>query len=362
MDSVLDVGPLKDWSLLQPLQDLTSRTLFLSSLFDIDLSVEEVRQTDNAYGSFFAHYNALSILAVNRNQEVENVTHAQILKILVLLKNPVWTKEDLIGKIIKDHQSSVDVGFAECLLDLGASLWSLAAIGRFPGVISYDEPTVWRDGKLFVPASEPAKANGVIGRLFPGTHAPNESVRLPQSFTASHLEQIGGIQIRWTSNLADHLLLRDDDTKLMLFHQVSALRLHKSSPNSPFSPTFVDETLRTISLLIPPILGAPNPWFQSEQERWRLDQEAGLCDRLNSSERQIDRFYYWRDRLVLVKRTFDEAEPRSVKQLWWDDRRKSQWFTFWVAVLVFVTTVFFGVIQSIASIVQAWASVKALKS
>lgn len=50
-----------------------------------------------------------------------------------------------------------------------------------------------------------------------------------------------------------------------------------------------------------------------------------------------------------------------MRQLWEDDRKRAQWFTFWVAVLVFVMTVVFGVVQSVAGIVQAWASVKGLR-
>ncbi|KAI4246440.1 MAG: hypothetical protein L6R42_009902, partial [Xanthoria sp. 1 TBL-2021] len=100
-----------------------------------------------------------------------------------------------------------------------------------------------------------------------------------------------------------------------------------------------------MSLLIPPTLGAASPWFEQQQQEHHLDSEAGSCDRLNSSERQIDKFHYWRERLVLLKRTYDDAEPKNLSQLWWDDRKKTQWFTFWVAVLVFIMTVFFGVIQ-----------------
>jgi hypothetical protein len=31
----------------------------------------------------------------------------------------------------------------------------------------------------------------------------------------------------WTSNLADHLLMRDDDTKVILFHHACFLRKHR---------------------------------------------------------------------------------------------------------------------------------------
>jgi hypothetical protein len=41
-------------------------------------------------------------------------------------------------------------------------------------------------------------------------------------------------------------------------------------------------------------------------------------------------------------------------------RKRVQWYTFWVAVLVLLLTIVFGLIQSVSSVVQAWASVKAL--
>jgi len=243
----------------------------------------------------------------------------------------------------------------------------MLSIGEFPGDISYDETIEWgHSQRLSAYNGEEA----LLSKHLPSKSQSGDSVKLPQTFTAAHLEQIGGIEVIWTSNLADHLLLKEDDTKLMLFHQVSILHLHKLSYSSILPKDLVEETIRSISLLIPPILAEPNPWFRQQQLKQQLkrqpkqqiDASAGVCDRLNSSERQIDKFLYWRDRLVLLKRTFDDAEPRNISQLWWDDRKKTQWFTFWVAVLVFITAVFFGVIQSVAGVVQAWASVQSLRS
>ena len=232
-------------------------------------------------------------------------------------------------------------------------------IGRSAGDVSYDDFVVWEPSMFLHPGLNNRQPN-LVNTIFPPPSS-FDTVKLPQTFTAANLEKIADIRIVWTNNLADHLLLRDDDTKVMLFPHVSALYLQRYPSRMPLRD-LADETVRTIALLIPPSLGAPSPWFKQQQQKHCLDSEAGICDRLNSSERQIDKFHYWRERLVLLKRTYDDAEPRSLSQLWWDDRKKTQWFTFWVAVLVFVMTVFFGVIQSVASIVQAWASVKSLRA
>lgn len=51
-----------------------------------------------------------------------------------------------------------------------------------------------------------------------------EHLKLPKAFDAWSLCKVGGIKIRFTDNLADHLLLIDDDTTLLVFHHVSYLR------------------------------------------------------------------------------------------------------------------------------------------
>lgn len=51
-----------------------------------------------------------------------------------------------------------------------------------------------------------------------------ERLRLPKTFDAWSVCKIGGIQIRFTDNLADHLLLVDDDAVVLVFHHVSYLK------------------------------------------------------------------------------------------------------------------------------------------
>lgn len=57
----------------------------------------------------------------------------------------------------------------------------------------------------------------------------DEIVKLPRIFNARNLVKIAGIQICWTSNLADHLLMTDDETKVTIFHHGSFLKLHSAS-------------------------------------------------------------------------------------------------------------------------------------
>ena len=68
--------------------------------------------------------------------------------------------------------------------------------------------------------------------------------------------------------------------------------------------------------------------------------------------RQIRNFRYWRDRLIVLKQAFDDSEPHTVSQWWQDDRKKVQWYTFWVAILVLIITTFLGVVQCVEGVLQ----------
>ena len=352
---------LQSFKLSQPLRDPSSRACFINTIFDLNLDLVGLQSWDNGFEAFFSRYATLCSLAANTNRAIVNVSHWQLASVIRLLKDrevALRNRSELIGLLLNSPSltwtnSMLGEYLAPSLVDLAVDLWSMLSVAKFPGDISYDEPIPWENDVTLA---------DLVCNCFTSKPESQDIVKMPQAFTAAHLEKIGSIQVVWTSNLADHLLLKEDDTKLMLFHQISILRLHEVLENDILPEDLAEETIRTISLLMPPVLGEPNPWFRQQQQKHKIDAEAGNCNRLNSSQRQIQNFAYWRDRLVLLKRTFDDAEPRNLSQLWWDDRKKTQWFTFWVAVLVFILTLFFGIVQSVASIVQAWASVQSLRA
>jgi hypothetical protein len=96
-------------------------------------------------------------------------------------------------------------------------------------------------------------------------------------------------------------------------------------------------------------------WLQRQQSLQQLDSIILKCGQLSSEDRQIDKFEYWHDRLVVLKQLFDDAEPRSLLQWWRDRRRPAQWYNFWFAVaLVVGLTLLFGLAQSIEGGIQAY--------
>ena len=351
---------LRAVTLSQPLQDRAHRHAFMNEIFCLNWSLSSFCSLDNAFSSFFLRYDHLCGQGRAKQRELENLSHADVVTAIGLLRDASKQGREELLKNLKDsiliHTWDID-GLVGVLLDVAASTWLMLYNLNFEGTISLERPITWEKGPLTDAVDWPI----VIDKHPANARRDDLFVKLPHSFTAAQLERIAGIEIFWTSNLAEHLCLRDDDTKLMLFHQASVLLAHRECDSLSFPASLADETLRTLALLVPPVLGKPNPWFLKKSKLQRIDSSAGICSRLNSSSRRIENFDFWRERLVLLERTFDDAEPKNLSQLWFDDRKKTQWFTFWVAVLVFFLTLFFGVVQSVAGLVQAWASVAALK-
>ncbi|MCJ1411363.1 hypothetical protein MMC19_005451 [Ptychographa xylographoides] len=206
------------------------------------------------------------------------------------------------------------------------------------------QPGVWNRGDL----------KAFVSETFPPLHSfgSQPRVKLEKVFNGLNLKRFAGIQIIWTDNLADHLRMRDDDTRIAVFHHATFLEYQRN--NRMFPDGFVEETLRTLALLLPQYDVPTKNWFRKVQSEFLLDKQAAMCGDLRTEERQIERFLFWQDRLVIVKQVFDEAEPGTLSQWWYDRRKGVQWYTFWVAVLVLILAVFFGVIQCIEGGLQAY--------
>ena len=67
-------------------------------------------------------------------------------------------------------------------------------------------------------------------------------------------------------------------------------------------------------------------------------------------------FEYWRDRLFELYEEVYRSPPVSWAQLWRDRRNPQQFWTFWIALIILALTM----ISTIATVIQAWATVQAL--
>ena len=77
---------------------------------------------------------------------------------------------------------------------------------------------------------------------------------------------------------------------------------------------------------------------------------------MNAKERVLDDYQYWQERLQIIIEAYNKSEPKALPQWWYDRRNKVQWYTFWIAALILVLTIVFGLIQSITGILQVYYS------
>ena len=93
-----------------------------------------------------------------------------------------------------------------------------------------------------------------------------------------------------------------------------------------------------------------------EQRRIRRISEKNFVDieLAEPGQRSRDLALYptWRERLSLIQEAYDDSRPKRLKQWYWDRRRRNDWATFWIAVVVFCLTVVFGIISSVTGIMQ----------
>ncbi|KAI0203966.1 hypothetical protein F4808DRAFT_416434 [Astrocystis sublimbata] len=238
-------------------------------------------------------------------------------------------------------------------LNLCSRLMLMTSIGEPP--LGTDGPNTirWGEGSLR-DFAETHFGTGSGVRLQP------DKPQIGRIFTALNLKEIGGMRIEWTRNLADHLRLVDDDQTVSIFDCVAHLRFQKTVHQQIFPTGFIDETLRTLALLFPQNDAKTEMWLQSQISEFGLDQLLTECGSLATHERRFENFSYWNNRLVILKQALDDSSPQTLSQWWFDRRNGVQWYTFWVAILVFAITVFFGLVQSIEGALQVWLSWKSL--
>lgn len=119
----------------------------------------------------------------------------------------------------------------------------------------------------------------------------------------------------------------------------------------------------TLALLFPFADKSTQQWLSAQRRKSQappIDGKLGKCGTLLTYERRLENFSYWHDRLVILKEAFDESQPKSLAQWWFDRRNGPQWYTFWVAILLFVLALVFGVVQCVEGGLQVAISYRSL--
>jgi hypothetical protein len=185
--------------------------------------------------------------------------------------------------------------------------------------------------------------------------------RLHPSFTATFMVNICGLKLEWTDCLADHLRLDRRVNALRVFSYKEVLQAHLQMHNvakagqpcdSPFPERLLMETIWSLNLLFPQWDPDTSKLLKKHSQSFQRAGPYSCAPTLNLVE-----FQYWRDRLSELHDVVFLSPPASWAQLWRDRRNPQQFWTFWLALIILLLTL----VSTITGIVQAWASVKALK-
>lgn len=203
---------------------LTSETkqTILKFLFNYDVDSQSLRYGSSIYGSFFEYYHHV---VENCSSDGLIHTHEDVKALVDILNGQNATRSSIdiqLQALISKSGSENHDDIAEIIeeaVDIAARLLVMIPTSLFPrSVISGGTILKWRRGTV---------TELVATELSPQIKI-KEHIKLEKAFNARNLERIGGIEIRWTCNLADHLRLRDDDKAVEIFHYASFMRLHQN--------------------------------------------------------------------------------------------------------------------------------------
>lgn len=204
---------------------------------------------------------------------------------------------------------------------------------------------------------EDQSLDSFIDSCFPASEWGPRLSQWPFSLNAYNLGRVGGFELFLTDHLADHLYLNEDTGTISIYHHVQVLRglLQVKSPNQALPDRLLTETLQTLALIIPRANRDCKTWFEKvhTKEAETIDHGAGDVELLHWA-RSPEKYKFWGQRLITIKMAYDASEPKNLGQWWRDRRRRVEWYTFWVAVLVVFLTIVFGLIQSITGVMQVY--------
>ena len=194
----------------------------------------------------------------------------------------------------------------------------------------------------------------------PGTSQSLESIILDRHLTASRLRQICRIDVQWTHNLADHLAYDVANDRVYIYPHKACLVGHLENIETSHDAQFtidadLRETIRTLDLLLP-WTPATNQFLKDQglsYSQFHYGNSKYWSEAVDLSE-----FRYWRYRLTQLQTIFNRP-PMTLQAMWFDRRRPLQWMAFWMAGIVLILTVLFGLISSYAALKQVDLAQKA---
>jgi hypothetical protein len=202
-----------------PLSREAKQTI-LRIFFDYEVTGQQAQVLGESYFRYY-QYSLMSSGLNGSSAELRTICN-----LVILLKRSNTTRESVETLYKREFSIEADDDNGELLRDL------LNLIVRFLlmipiGPFLSTDAGITVSGETYLPWKDGTITEFVSTGFSPQT-SMKERVRLEKGFNARNLKRIAGIEIRWTSNLADHLRMRDDDTAVEIFHYASFLRFHRN--------------------------------------------------------------------------------------------------------------------------------------
>ena len=126
--------------------------------------------------------------------------------------------------------------------------------------------------------------------------------------------------------------------------------------NSGLYPaSFLHETEDILRLLFPPESSKSSRRIGKISKRGDVDLEVQIRKHISL---KLDSYPFWGERLAEIQRRYDTSRPKHVAQWYYDRRNRDARARLWIAIIIFVLTVLFGVISSVTGVLQVTAAWK----
>lgn len=211
-----------------------SRHTIICDLLGLNLTEAEFKSKYDECGAFFKDWydeqcDAMGVLPVSLEGDfsllrsvISEPRHKVLDEYLTQRSSIVYSNDHSTKpeQYLPHLDSDVSREKTNAQVALLARVWSMVSLDAPKYSLFLGQSTCW--------PSESSLLETIKDAFEPGPEPP-ENTTFPVGLTLANLELIAGIQVVWTSNFTDHLKLTCEDTKVMVFHQLSFLELHKRS-------------------------------------------------------------------------------------------------------------------------------------
>lgn len=168
---------------------------------------------------YFRYYSqqckSMSTMATMHGQQFPLTNHAELLDLIRKIRLRV-SHAEIKEKLISDHPATTE-NLIHNAIDLVPRLLLMVDVGRFEYAYTGRDTLTWTSGTI----------QDLIGTmdLFNGRpELPCDGLKLENSFNVVNIERFAGFDVHLTTNLKDHLLLREDAKIVTVFHHAAFLQ------------------------------------------------------------------------------------------------------------------------------------------